>query len=64
MRIKQGRKAFRVEEGYVWCDKLGEIHDDTLDPYQYGPPRRPGDDDDRCRPEDHSPVYRMKRRGE
>lgn len=38
--------------GHVWCDKIGDVHDDTLDPYNYG-----ADDDDLCEPADHRPVY-------
>jgi len=49
-------EVFEVIEGYVWCDKEGCIHDDKLDPYQYGPPR-PGEDDLRCPQEEHRPVY-------
>ena len=43
-------------KGYVWCDRNGEIHEDSLDPYQYGEPT-PGYDDPRCKPEDHRKVY-------
>lgn len=50
------RAVLVVEPGYVWCDKLGKIHDDTLDPYQMG-------GDNRCNHEDHYPVY-VRRRGE
>jgi len=25
-------------EGYVWCDTHGDVHEDTLDPYEYGYP--------------------------
>jgi hypothetical protein len=51
--------GFELVEGEVWCNKLGEIHDDELDPYMYGPPE-PGYDDDRCSPDDHEPVYKPK----
>lgn len=50
---------YELVEGVVWCNKLGEIHDDELDPYMYGPPE-PGHDDDRCKPEDHEKVYKPK----
>lgn len=35
-------------EGYVYCDRRGGIHVDTLDPYGDG----------ECLPEHHSPVMR------
>jgi len=38
-------------EGYVWCDKHGEIHDSVwqeFDPYDLG--------EDFCEPEDHRAV--------
>lgn len=56
MPMKLVRKLARVE-GYVWCDKNGEIHDDCLDPYRYGPPREEGEEDMRCSPRDHVAVY-------
>ena len=40
-------------DGYVWCDKLTEIHDivySEFDPYSHGDP------EDFCHPEDHRPV--------
>lgn len=55
-RQKSQRPRFVEEPGYVWCDKLGEIHDDTLNPYQMGV-------DDMCSHEDHFPVF-VRRRGE
>ncbi|MGB5811741.1 MAG: hypothetical protein WBG86_14485 [Polyangiales bacterium] len=42
--------------GYVYCDLQGEVHADTLDPYDYGPPEGTGQDS-RCKPEDHRPVW-------
>lgn len=41
-----------IVQGYVWCDRHGCIHDDGLDPYDYG-----ADDPDLCDPRDHSPVH-------
>ena len=71
----RGRKEARASRGHmlviedvVWCDKHGEVHDDTLDPYQAGP-----DEDDMiagtwdsnlCLPEAHLKVYRRKRKDE
>ena len=55
-RKKQTRPTFVVEPGYVWCDKVGTIHDDSLDPYDMG------SSEDKCSPEHHFPVY-VKRRG-
>lgn len=49
------RRLTRVE-GVVWCDKLGEVHDDSLDPYEYGEPRD-GEEDARCSTHDHHAVY-------
>jgi hypothetical protein len=43
-------------KGYVWCDRHGEIHEDSLDPYAYGAPEE-GFDDPRCVPADHRKVY-------
>lgn len=41
--------------GYVWCDRHGEIHDDTLDPYDYG--IAPEDQPSLCQPGEHVVVY-------
>lgn len=49
------RRLTRVE-GVVWCDKLGEVHDDSLDPYEYGEPPA-GFEDQRCQADDHHAVY-------
>lgn len=43
-------------DGWVWCDKVGAVHEDTLDPYEYGPPER-GFDDMRCAPSDHRVLF-------
>jgi hypothetical protein len=58
-------KPKRVQRipGYVWCDRDGSVHEDSLDPYGYGPPK-PGEDDDRCQPEDHRSVLILARVGE
>lgn len=56
-KAQEQRTEYKPIDGYVWCDKLGEIHDDDeLDPYQYGPPDK-GEEDERCKPEDHRPVF-------
>ena len=39
-------------DGYVWCDRHGAIHDDSLNPYDYS------GDENLCVAEDHRPVYR------
>lgn len=31
------RRLKRVD-GFVWCERLGEVHDNSLDPYEYGEP--------------------------
>lgn len=36
--------------GYVYCDRHGAIHEDTLDPYDYGPSGM-------CEPENHKLVF-------
>ena len=60
MRVTS-RKRLVVVEGYVWCHKLGEIHDDKLDPYHYGEtelgPWGFDGEDMRCQPSDHIKVY-------
>jgi hypothetical protein len=40
-------------EGYVWCDKEGEVHSDTLNPQGYVD--EPGMDF--CKPENHRKLY-------
>jgi hypothetical protein len=47
---------YMVIDGYVSCSRHGEVHEDDLDPYDYGPPTA-GYYDQRCSPEDHEPVY-------
>lgn len=61
-KARAKRRAVEVIDGYVWCDKHGGIHEDTLDPYAYGEPES-GFEDQRCTPEDHIPVYRALTRG-
>ena len=53
---KRHRKRPVKLGGYVWCDRRGDVHADRLDPYEHGPPG-PGETDERCKPEDHRPVY-------
>lgn len=43
------RKMTRID-GHVWCDRHGTVHDDNLDPYEYG-------EEGKCQPEDHSALY-------
>jgi hypothetical protein len=54
--LSVSRKRLTSVKGYVWCDRHGEIHEDELDPYQYGPPGE-NEEDARCVPEDHRKVY-------
>lgn len=58
-RQRQAKQHARFEpvEGYVWCDRHGEIHDDTLDPYDY-------DVENQCLPSDHTPVFVRAKGGE
>lgn len=42
-----------LARNYVWCDKIGEIHDDTLNPYGYIDDGR----QDYCTPDQHRAVY-------
>ena len=53
--IDGGTAAVELEEveGYVWCDKEGEIHDDTLNPYGY----INSPESDWCKPEHHRKLY-------
>jgi len=41
-------------EGYVWCDRHGCVHDDSLNPYGYAE-SVPGND--LCDSTDHRPMY-------
>lgn len=41
--------------GYVWCDRHGEIHADTLDPYGYGDVVE--DRESLCQRQEHVAVY-------
>jgi hypothetical protein len=50
------RKPTEWVKGYVWCDRQGAIHDDSLDPYDYG--------EQTCQPADHLKVYRRLRPSE
>jgi hypothetical protein len=45
-------------EGYVWCDKIGEVHSDSLNPYGYAE-SIPGQD--LCTPESHRKLYMEQR---
>ncbi len=44
------RATFTVIDGYVWCDRTGGVHNDSLDPHGYG--------GDQCAPENHSLIYK------
>lgn len=48
--------ALQPVVGYVYCDKLGEIHELSLDPYGYGSPDE-DEEDMRCKTQDHRLVY-------
>lgn len=37
-------------EGHVWCLRHSTVHEDSLDPYEYGP-------EGECLPEDHVALY-------
>lgn len=39
--------------GYVWCDKHGGVHDDSLNPFGYIEDGK----QDYCKPEDHRPLF-------
>jgi hypothetical protein len=45
--------------GYVWCDRHGEVHEDTLNPYEWPASER---DVHWCRQDEHEPVYRRRKR--
>lgn len=49
-RNNGNRNGPRPISGVVWCDRHGEIHDDTLNPYQYEP-------DEHCKVEEHHKVF-------
>lgn len=51
------KQTLKKVEGYVWCNKHGVVHEDSLDPYDYGPPTQAGFDDPRCTKQDHRSVY-------
>jgi hypothetical protein len=47
-------KVYKVlNPGYVWCDKVGGIHDNTLNPYGYIDDGR----QDYCKPDEHRAVF-------
>lgn len=50
------KSALKRIEGYVWCEKNGEVHEDSLNPYDYDAPDE-GEEDTRCQPSDHRAVY-------
>jgi len=59
-------KMVRIES-VVWCDKHGTIHEDSLDPYEYGvadPLCDSEEDENLCRKSHHLAVYRRLRVGE
>lgn len=45
--------ALHVVEGYLWCDKHGEVHSDSLNPYGYVNDGK----QDYCMPEDHQALF-------
>jgi hypothetical protein len=51
--MKNSKTRYIVVPGDVYCGRHGEIHEDTLDPYDFGE----REDDNLCTPEDHQPVY-------
>ncbi len=42
-----------LARNYVWCDKIGEIHGNTLNPYGYIDDGR----QDYCKPDEHRAVF-------
>jgi hypothetical protein len=50
--IESGTALVHVE-GYVWCDKDGSVHSDTLNPYGYVE----DGEQDYGQPEDHRPMF-------
>ena len=63
MARKSDRRRLTKLSDTVWCDRNGCIHEDTLDPWEYGAPDD-GDEDARCEKQDHRPVYIMARPSE
>lgn len=55
--------SFEVVPGFVFCSRHGEIHEDSLGPYQYGEEDDPYHDM-RCVPAEHRPVYIFKKADE
>jgi hypothetical protein len=56
--VVKARRRKVVVPGYVWCDGDGQVHEDVLDPWDYGDASA----DERemhCKPEDHRPIYVM-----
>jgi len=49
--IEPTKSAYEIVDGYVWCDRTGGVHVDSLNPYDY-------DEAHHCLPEDHSPIFR------
>lgn len=56
MSESRERFTFVKVEGVVWCDGHGNVHEDVLDPYDYGADAL----EDWCSPDDHAPVYVLK----
>lgn len=55
-RILDKPKMQRIE-GWVYCHQLGEVHEDSLNPYGMGP-------ESHCRRDEHRPLYYRARRGD
>ena len=56
-RTRKPRKVFVKVTGSVWCDRIGYVHDNTLNPFGYAP-------DAWCEPTHHRPMYVRARRDE
>lgn len=54
VRNIEGLTDLQHVEGYVWCDKDGSVHTDTLNPFDYTDSR------DWCRLIDHRDLYMEK----
>ena len=49
--------SFERITGAVWCDRHGDVHEESLDPYDYEEP-------DRCLKSEHRPIYFRVRDGD
>ena len=50
-RIAYAGRVYEKTSGYVWCDKTGGVHEDSLNPYDMIA------EENWCNVEDHFPVY-------